>query len=67
MAAVKKMIQLRAYNRGLITQNLKLIDSLSDEQVNVLLLDDCIHKLESNLVIVIIVITFQTANPNWES
>ena len=46
------MIQRRAYNKGLITQDLKLIDSLSDEQVNVLLLDDCIHKFESNLVII---------------
>ena len=52
MAEIKKMIQRRAYNKGLITQDLKLLDSLSDEQVNVLLLDDYIHKLESNLVII---------------
>ena len=51
-AEVKKMIQRRAYNKCLITQDLKFLDSLSDEQVNVLLLDDYIHKLESNLVII---------------
>ena len=40
----------RAYNKGLITHDLNSINSLTDDQLNIPLLEDYIDRLEANLV-----------------
>ena len=52
MAGVEKLVKKRAYRKGLVTKDFEYIDSLSDESLNIHLLDQYIHKLEANLVII---------------
>ena len=49
---VKGLIRTRAVRKGLITQDFKLLDSLSDDQVNVPLLDQYINSIESNKTLI---------------
>ena len=48
----KKLVKRRAYGKGLITQDMKKISSVEDEQLNKPLLEELIHKTDANLVIV---------------
>ena len=48
----KKLVKRRAYVKGLITQDIKKITSVEDEQLNKPLLEELIHKIDVNLVIV---------------
>ena len=48
----KKLVRRRAYVKGLITCDINKIKSLSDDQLNKHLLDEFIHKIDANLVIV---------------
>ena len=49
---IKTLTRTRAVRKGLITQDLKLIDSLREEEINVPLLDQYINAIESNLTLV---------------
>ena len=48
----KKLVKRRAYVKGLITQDIKKITSVEDEQLNNPLLEEFIHKTDANLVTV---------------
>ena len=49
---MKKLVKRKAYVKGLITQDIKKITSVEDEQLNKPLLEELIHKIDVNLVIV---------------
>ena len=52
MSESKKIVRRRAYVKGLITQDIKRIKSLGDDELNKPLLEEFIQKIDSNLVIV---------------
>ena len=49
---IKSLTRTRAVRKGLITQDFKLLDSLSEDQFNIPLLDQYINSIESNKALV---------------